>query len=221
MKAFVKLYAYIIGFFVLIFLIMNLTGWLSVADIRHYVEVVTGKPAWVIALVIGGLLAVDVFFSVPTIFLVTSSGFLLGFWPGLITSITGMMLSGLMAYVICHFTGKKIIQWVLKDDKQVSEVAALFERFGPGALLFARALPMLPEATCCMAGMHRMSFGKFLIFYLLGTVPYAAVLVWLGSVSSKQNPYPALGGIVGMYIVLWSIWLILVRRKNQEERSRP
>ncbi len=213
MKSFLKLYAWIIGFFLLIFAVMNLTGLLSVADIKHYVEVVSRQSPWVIGLVIGGLLAVDVFFSVPTIFLVTSAGYLLGFKWGLLTSVAGMFMSGLTAYVICHFAGKKIMRLVLKDDKQVKEVHDLFERFGTGALLIARALPMLPEATCCMAGINRMSFGRFVLYYLLGTVPYAVVLVWLGSVSSRENPYPALGGIVLIYVLLWGIWFFVMRKK--------
>jgi len=213
-KSFLKLYAWIIVFFLLIFALMNLTGLLSVADIKYYIEVVSRRSSWIIGLVIGGLLAVDVFFSVPTVFLVTSAGYLLGFYWGLIASVAGMFLSGLTAFVICHFAGKKIMRLVLKDDMHVREVYELFERFGTGALLIARALPMLPEATCCMAGMNRMPFGRFVVYYLLGTVPYAVVLVWLGAVSSRENPYPALGGIVFIYVSLWVIWYFLMKRKK-------
>lgn len=217
MKHFLKLYAYIIGFFLSILAVMNLTGWLSVNDIKHYVEAVSHQPPWVIGLVIGGLLAVDVFFAVPTIFLVTSAGYLLGFWWGLLVSVTGMFLSGLTAYTLCRLMGYKILQKVLGDDEKISEVRRLFETYGAGALLIARALPMLPESTCCMAGIHEMKFGKFVVYYLLGTLPYAVVLVYLGSISSKDNPYPALAGIMGVYILLWGVWWILIKKKRNKK----
>ncbi len=214
MKHFLKLYGYIIGFFVLILLVMNLTGWLSVNDVRRYVEMVSEQPPWVIGLVIGGLLAVDVFFAVPTIFLVTSAGYLLGFGAGLAVSVAGMFLSGLTAYLLCKLLGYKILKKVLGDDDKISEVRRLFQQYGAGALIIARALPMLPESTCCMAGIHRMPFGTFALYYILGTLPYAAVLTWLGSISSRDNPYPAIGGILGIYVILWTIWWILIKRKK-------
>ena len=214
MKHFLKLYGYIIGFFVLILLVMNLTGWLSVNDVRRYVEMVSSQPPWVIGLVIGGLLAVDVFFAVPTIFLVTSAGYLLGFGAGLAVSVAGMFLSGLTAYLLCKLLGYKILKKVLGDDDKISEVRRLFQQYGAGALIIARALPMLPESTCCMAGIHRMPFGTFALYYILGTLPYAAVLTWLGSISSRDNPYPAIGGILGIYVILWTIWWILIKRKK-------
>ncbi len=215
MKHLLKLYAYIIGFFVGIFLLMNLTGWLSVSDVKHYVAAVTGSSPLVIGLVIGLLLASDVFFAVPTIFLVTSAGYLLGFWAGLLVTVAGMFFSGLIAYTLCRWSGHRILRWVLGGEDEMRQVRELFHTYGSGALIVSRALPMLPESTCCLAGIHRMPFGKFALFYLLGTLPYAVVLVYLGSVSSRENPYPALLGISGVYVILWAIWWKMIRKNNK------
>jgi len=215
LKHFAKLYLYIIGFFALIFLFMNLTGIMSVSDVKYYVEKVSRQSPEIIGLVIYLLLASDVFFSVPTIFLVTSSGYLLGFKWGLIVSVAGMFTSGLIARILCSIFGKKILGFVLGDDEKISEVHHLFQRFGPGILLIARALPMLPEATCCMAGINKMPWRQFVIYYLAGTLPYAAILVYLGSVSSKENPYPALAGIIGMYVILWTLWYWIMRKDKK------
>jgi len=214
LKHLIKLYLVIIGFFVAVFLIMNLTGILSVEDITHFVNRLTREEKQIAFWVILVLLAVDVFFSVPTIFLVTSAGWLLGFWPGLLSSVTGMFLSGLTARIICTKIGGKLVKLVLGSDSQVAEVHRLFKRFGPAILTVSRALPMLPEATSCMAGIYRMPFWKFVFYYLLGTIPYASILVYFGSISSRENPYPALVAIVGMYVLLWSIWWFLVKRKK-------
>ncbi len=195
---------------------MNISGILSVSDIKYYIEEVSTKSPEIIGLVIFILLSVDVFFSVPTVFLVTSAGYLLGFKWGLIASVGGMFISGLTARILCTIFGKKILKLVLGDDRKISEVHRLFNRFGPGVLLISRALPMLPEATCCMAGINRMPWSKFIVYYLAGTLPYAAVLVYLGSISSKDNPYPALTGIIGMYILLWSVWYFLIYKKEKK-----
>jgi uncharacterized membrane protein YdjX (TVP38/TMEM64 family) len=215
LKHLIKLYTYIIIFFLLIFLVMNFTGLLSVSDIKYYVQAVSSRSTYIIAWVIFLLLASDVFFSVPTVFLVTSAGYLLGFRWGFVASVGGMFASGLIARLLCLLFGKRILKWVLGDDEKISEVHMLFRRFGSGVLLVSRALPMLPEATSCMSGINRMKWGTFVLYYLLGTVPYAAVLVYLGSVSSRENPYPAVGGIVGMYAVLWAVWYFLMYRRKK------
>ncbi len=214
MKSILKLYLYIFGFFMIIFGIMNLTGILSVYDIQRYIEEVSNQSPWIIAVVIGILLASDVLFAVPTVLLVTSAGYLLGFWPGFFTSVAGMFMSGLIARLLCMIFGKKILRFVLGEDEKISEVHRLFRIFGPGVLLISRALPMLPEATCCMSGINRMSWKTFFIYYLAGTIPYAVVLVYLGSISTKNNPYPAIGGILGMYFVLWGIWFFIIKPKQ-------
>ncbi len=214
MKHLLKLYLVIILFFLFIFLVMNLTGLLSVEDIVSYVNALTRQQKEVAFWVILILLASDVFFSVPTVFLVTAAGWLLGFKLGLVSTVTGMFLSGLIARIICRYVGGKLVRLVLGSDSQVADVHRLFQRFGPGILTVARALPMLPEATSCLAGVTRMPFWKWALYYLLGTVPYAVILVYFGSVSSRANPYPALLAIAGMYVLLWTVWWLLVKRKK-------
>jgi len=215
LKSLIKLYLIIIGIFALIFALVNLTGLLSVADIKNYLEQIQHAPKITIFLVVMILLASDVFLSVPTIFIVTYSGNILGFVLGLTASTLGMLMSGTIAYVLCRWSGKKALKILIKKEEEIDEVNSLFHKMGFSMLLIARALPMLPEATCCLSGMMRFHFIKFLLYYLLGTLPYAIVLTYLGSISSSNNLTPAISGIVGVYVLLYLIWYFKLRKIHE------
>ncbi len=211
MKSLVKLYLIIIGVFALIFVLVNLTGILSVADIKTYLNEIKYANPYKIALIVTALLASDVFLSVPTILIVTYAGHILGFKLGLAASTTGMLISGSIAYILCRISGNKMLSILIKDKKQIDEVNSIFHRLGFGMLIIARALPMLPEATCCLSGMMKFNVLKFIFYYLLGTLPYAIVLTYLGSISSADNPYPAFIGIGIVYAILYLLWYFKLR----------
>ncbi len=199
----------------MIFAVVNLTGLLSVEDIKNYLFQIQSAPKSTIFLVVYLLLAVDVFLSVPTIFIVTYAGHLLGFKLGLLASLSGMLTSGIIAYLLCRFLGTKALKLLLKNESEIDEVHSLFHKMGFSMLLISRALPMLPEATCCLSGLMRLKFIKFIFYYLLGTLPYALVLTYLGSISDADNPTPAIVGIVAVYAVLYALWFFKLR-KNKE-----
>ncbi len=215
MKSLIKLYLIIIGIFALIFALINLTGILSVADIQKYLSEIQHANPYKIAFIVAALLASDVFLSVPTILIVTYAGHILGFELGLIASTIGMLLSGTIAYWLCHWSGNKMLTILITDNKQIDEVNSIFHRLGFGMLIIARALPMLPEATCCLSGMMKFNFLKFILYYLLGTLPYAIVLTYLGSISSADNPYPAFIGIGIVYLILYLLWYFKLRHSKQ------
>jgi len=212
LKSLVKLYLIIIGIFALIFAFVNLTGILTVEDVKNYLTEIQSASKLTIFIVVFALLAVDVFLSVPTIFIVTYSGHILGFKLGLLASLGGMLTSGLIAYLLCRFFGKRALRLLIKKESEIDEVNSLFHKLGFSMLLIARALPMLPEATCCLSGLMRLPFIKFIFYYLLGTLPYAVVLTYLGSISDIDNPKPAIIGIISVYVLLYSLWFFKLRK---------
>lgn len=220
MKSLIKLYLIIIGVFALIFALVNLTGLLSVADIKAYLEQIQHAGKLKIFIIVAVLLASDVFLSVPTILIVTYAGHILGFGWGVLAATIGMLTSGTIAYLLCRFSGTKMLRVLIKDKKQIDEVNRIFHRLGFGMLIIARALPMLPEATCCLSGMMKFNFVKFLLYYVFGTLPYAIVLTYLGSISSADNPYPAFIGIGVVYVILYLLWFFKLRHTKEQPSAK-
>ena len=95
---------------------------------------------------------------------------------------------------------------VVKDPKQRVDLNTSFHKNGPLLIMLARAMPMLPEVTACLAGATKMSFLKFVACALTGAIPYTLIAAYAGSVSSFENPQPAVYAVMVFYLVSWSAW---------------
>lgn len=65
-----------------------------------------------------------------------------------------------------------------------------------------------------MAGMTRMSFLKFLGLWLISTVPYAIIASYAGSISTLEDPKPAIMAAIGLTGFFWLGWVVF--RKFQK-----
>ena len=79
------------------------------------------------------------------------------------------------------------MNWVCKNESEQIGMIHLFQTLGPLSLLLCRAAPMLPEITSCLAGTTRMPFWKYVLYYALGSLPYSAIAVYSGSISTVDN----------------------------------
>ena len=76
---------------------------------------------------------------------------------------------------------RKLLNFVTKDDNQKNEMTRIFSLFLVlFSLMLCRAAPMLPEVTSCLAGVTKMPYWKYLLFYSIGTLPYAVIAAILG-----------------------------------------
>ncbi len=73
-------------------------------------------------------------------------------------------------------------------------------------IILSRAI--LPEVTACLSGMTHMSFGKFLIAWLISSMPYVIIISYAGSISSIDDPMPAIFTAIGITTLLWASWYI-------------
>ena len=218
-KAIMRFVGVLILVFTLTLLLFKGFDVLSVEDIKMWLEEAQQwSPIWVGSIIIA-LLLVDLFIAVPTLSLTILSGFFLGLELGILFSSAGLMLAGSLGYLISRYHGAKLLHWVCKNETEQKGMIHLFQTLGPLSLLLCRAAPMLPEITSCLAGTTRMPYWKYVLFYALGSLPYSAIAVYSGSISTVDNPSPALYTYVGMFAVLGVIGLIVLYFKRHELMS--
>ena len=117
--------------------------------------------------------------------------------------------------VMGHQFGRPVLRRIISDEIRLAEMEEVFARYGLVVLMICRAMPILPEVSCCLAGVTRMRFTKFGFGYLIGTVPYVIVCAWLGAQSSTTDPMPAIWGSAGVTVVMWSFWFFLIRHHRR------
>lgn len=209
MKDLAKIMLVLALVFAITFVIIKTTGLLTIDGIKQALEHAQQiHPAYIILIVVG-LLFFDLFIAVPTMTVSILAGYFLGWSMGAAASLTGFYLAGITGYAISRVYGYRLLNHIYKDQQRLDDIHKNFSEYGPVILIICRAMPILPEVSCCMAGATRMSFYKFLAMYSLGTIPYALLITYAGSISSLEKPTPAILGAIGISLVLWLSWFVL------------
>ncbi len=215
MKPLIKVMLVLAALFALTFVAGRLLGILTVENVRRWLEVAANiDPFWLAGTVIV-LLFVDLFVAVPTLTITILAGYFLGFAAGSAAAFTGMSLAAFSGYFISRRFGERPISLLVRDADDRQHMADTFQRNGPVMIVLSRAAPIVPEVTACMAGATRMNFGRYLVFFGLSTIPYVGIAAYAGSISSIENPRPAIFAVLFLYATLWLGWYLFQRRSRK------
>ena len=215
MKHLIKVILTIASLFVLTFLVLKFSGVLSVAQIEIWFLWAKELSPYYVGVFVVLLLFADLFIAIPTMTVITLAGYFLGFRYGAIASITGLTLAGISGYWLSNLLGEKILNLILKKEKAKREAISTFTQHGFVMILLSRAMPILPEVTACLAGMTKMKFSKYLLAWSLSTIPYVLIIAYAGSISSLENPKPAIYTAIGISATLWTGWYFFNRNSKK------
>jgi uncharacterized membrane protein YdjX (TVP38/TMEM64 family) len=196
------------------FFIARLSGNLTIPQIEGWLEAANSVSPWVLATVVFCLLFADLFVAVPTLTLCLLSGFFLGFHAGSLAAIMGMMCAGIAGHLLSKKFGEAILRRISKDQTQITDAKEAFCRHGVIMILISRASPILPEVCACLSGVTKMPFKRFLAAWSISTMPYSLIAVYAGSISTLDNPKPAIFTALGITVFLWVCWYLLHRRRS-------
>ena len=213
MKPLIKIMLILMAIFATTFVIIKSTGVLTIEQIELWLEQAKELSPLYVGAIVAALLFVDLFIAVPTLTLIILSGYFLGHGYGFTASITGLMLAGITGYGLSHYFRDGILKFLVKDEEQQQEAQASFKKNGFLMILLSRGMPILPEVTACLSGMTRMPFAKFLFAWSCSAVPYAYLASYAGSISSLENPKPAIFTAIGISSFLWLVYYLLKHRK--------
>jgi membrane protein DedA with SNARE-associated domain len=121
------------------------------------------------------------------------------------------MMMGAFGYIIGRSAGRPVLLRMLKDEGRLADIETAFGRNDVLTLAVCQALPILPELSAVLAGIARMAPLRFALAWVLGSIPYAFILAYAGSVSSAYNLRPAILAAIGITALLVLIWTRLLR----------
>ena len=212
MKSMLKIMIVLALIFAATFVAVRATGIVTADSVSAWLNAAGQADARSVIVIVVVLLVADLFVAVPTLTVMLLAGFFLGHGTAFASVMAGITLAASTGYALSRRFGEKLLLRLLRDPAEHQEMVAAFAAHGPILMLLSRAAPMLPEVTWCMAGLTRMPVGRFYIWLLLGTAPYAVIATYAGSVSSMDDPMPAIYAVCGLYLTMW-LGFALVRRK--------
>lgn len=165
-------------------------------------------PAWT-AVVMFALLTSDILLPVPSSIISAGAGYLLGFFPGAFVSFAGMTAGCLLGYELGIGSSGLVRRY---DENSSQRMERFFKRSGMWALVLARPVPVLAEASVFFAGMSRMKRLPFVLMCSLSNFGISVVYAAVGVYSVSFNSFLlAFGGAIAIP-ALAKVVEVLVRR---------
>ncbi len=217
MNLLIKTVLILAGIFFSTFLIIKFTGVLTVEDIKTWFEAIKSQPSYIVGSLVILLLFADLFIAVPTMTIIILAGYFLGFELAVLYAFFGLVFASFTGYGLSWVYGENFLNKLSKDAEQKEQMKMLFVKHGVMMLVLSRAMPMITEISCALAGICKMPFYRFLLGWSLGTIPYLLIISYAGSISDFGNPKPALFAGIGVTLVLWLSWAWFIKnnlRKN-------
>lgn len=135
----------------------------------------------------------------------------LNFWSAVIAGLTGGVAGSILAYAAAAWGGRPLIlayggRFGL-EKRFLERAEKWFASYGQRAVFFGRLLPVVRTYISFPAGLAEMPSGSFVLYTVLGSLPWTLALVWAGTALGKgwrmlTGPFRVLdAAVVGALIV--------------------
>lgn len=158
---------------------------------RHLAEIVAGYGAWVYV-----LLFMIVFCETGLVVTPFLPGDSLLFVAGTLAAVGNMdvwLLTGVLMvaaiigdtvnYWVGHFLGPKVFHYEdsrFFKKKYLEKTHAFYEKHGGKTIIIARFIPIIRTFAPFVAGIGRMSYGRFIAYNVVGGVAWVLAFVFAG-----------------------------------------
>jgi len=146
-----------------------------------------GSPG-AIAAALFGLLASDILLPVPSSFVATASGYLLGLWPGALATWSGLMAGTMVGYGLGHRYGRAVTTRFV-GEAELDRAASAHQKFGDATVVALRAVPVLAEASVVLAGLSAMPLSRFVLLTALANLGIAVTYAAVGAFAVEANSF--------------------------------
>lgn len=117
----------------------------------------------------GGILAANNIFS---------------FWGAFFTGLLGSVFCAIVIYFMGYFGGKPFIKkygkYFFMKEEDIEKSDSWFNKYGMVGALIGRNFPIIRTLISLPIGIMRLSFFKFLIYTIIGSIPWTFVFVYVG-----------------------------------------
>jgi membrane protein DedA with SNARE-associated domain len=129
----------------------------------------------------------------------------------------GNLLGSLLAYWAGAVGGRPFVdrfgRYLLIRPHEVDRAQAWFERRGHAAVFFGRLIPIIRTFISLPAGVAKMPLRRFVIYTVLGCVPWVAALAVAGAAAGTQWEkvshflQPVAWGLLAVIVILGAVFV--------------
>ena len=128
---------------------------------------------------------------IPSEVVLGFAGFLISqhifdFWMTFAIACAAGVIGSLISYWLGSYGGRPLLlkygKYIFFNEHKFTMAENMFNKYGGAAVLICRCLPGVRTFISFPAGVARYPFWKFVIFTIIGTIPWTFLLVWAGSI---------------------------------------
>ncbi len=115
---------------------------------------------------------------------ILASRHIFSFWGAFITGLVGSVFCAIVIYFMGYIGGRPFINrygkyfFMKEEDLQKSD--SWFNKYGLIGALVGRNIPIIRTLISLPIGIMRLSFIKFIIYTVIGSIPWTFVFVYVG-----------------------------------------
>ena len=106
------------------------------------------------------------------------------FWPVVFWGVVGQTIGSVITYWIGSTEGRLLLEkygkYVLIRKSHIHHADKAFEKYGNKIVLIGRVLPIIRSFISLPAGLAKISFKQFLLYSVIGIIPWTIMLTLLG-----------------------------------------
>jgi len=175
-------------------------------DLRPAVQRWIDDPGPGAAFAVLMLLVVDLVLPVPSSVVMVLSGAVFGVVKGAAIALAGSVGCSLAGFELARRYGRGAATRIA-GAADVAHMERTFHRYGAGAVLVTRPLPIVKEAVSVVAGLSGMKRSTYVVATFAGAIPEAAIYAYAGAASRDAGSLvPALVILVGIAAAGWLVW---------------
>ena len=136
-----------------------------------------------------GMILEAVIIVIPSEAILATGGILasrgvFSFFGAFFIGLVGSVFCAIVIYFMGYFGGRPFIRkfgkYFFMKEEDIEKSDSWFLRYGMFGALIGRNFPIIRTLISLPIGIMRMSFFKFLIFTIIGSVPWTFLFVYLG-----------------------------------------
>ena len=115
---------------------------------------------------------------------ILASRHIFSFWGAFLIGLIGSVFCAIIIYFMGYFGGKPFIKkygkyFFMKED-ELERSDSWFSKYGLIGALIGRNFPIVRTLISLPIGIMRLSFFKFLIYTIIGSIPWTFIFVYVG-----------------------------------------
>lgn len=136
-----------------------------------------------------GMVLEAVIIIIPSELILATGGILAGqgiftFFGAFLTGLLGSVFCAIVIYGMGYYGGKgfakKYGKYFFMKEEDLDKTDTWFEKYGLIAACIGRNVPIIRTLISLPVGITRLSFKRFLIYTLLGSIPWTFAFVYVG-----------------------------------------